>query len=71
MDIYENGLKVPDDITLVWVDDNYGYMKRVSSPDEQKRSGGAGVYYHRSQLGAPHDDLWLCTTPPVLMYEEL
>ena len=71
MDIYENGLQVPDDITLVWVDDNYGYMKRVSSPDEQKRSGGAGVYYHLSYLGAPHDYLWLNTTPPVLMYEEL
>ena len=71
MDIYENGLQVPDDITLVWVDDNYGYMKRVSSPEEQKRSGGAGVYYHLSYLGAPHDYLWLNTTPPVLMYEEL
>lgn len=71
MDIYENGLKVPDDITLVWVDDNYGYMKRVASPEEQKRSGGSGVYYHLSYLGAPHDYLWICTTPPVLMYEEL
>ena len=71
MDIYENGLQVPDDITLVWVDDNYGYMKRVSSPDEQKRLGRAGVYYHLSYLGAPHDYLWLNTTPPVLMYEEL
>ncbi len=71
MDIYENGLRVPDDITLVWVDDNYGYMKRVSSPEEQKRTGRAGVYYHLSYLGAPHDYLWLNTTPPVLMYEEL
>ncbi len=71
MDIYENGLRVPDDITLVWVDDNYGYMKRVSSPEEQKRSGHAGVYYHISYLGGPHDYLWLNTTPPVLMYEEL
>lgn len=71
MDIYENGLQVPDDITLVWVDDNYGYMKRVSSPEEQKRSGRAGIYYHLSYLGAPHDYLWLNTTPPVLMYEEL
>ena len=68
MDIYENGLQVPDDITLVWVDDNYGYMKRVSNPDEQKRSGGAGVYYHISYLGAPHDYLWIYSTPPVLMY---
>ena len=71
MDIYENGLRVPDDITLVWVDDNYGYMKRVSSPEEQRRSGRSGVYYHLSYLGAPHDYLWLNTTPPVLMYEEL
>ena len=71
MDVYENGLQVPEDITLVWVDDNYGYMKRVSNPKEQKRSGRSGVYYHLSYLGAPHDYLWLNTTPPVLMYEEL
>ena len=71
MDIYENGLKVPDDVTLVWVDDNYGYLKRVSSPREQQRTGGSGVYYHISYLGGPHDYLWLNTTPPVLMYEEL
>ena len=71
MDIYENGLEVPDDITLVWVDDNYGYMKRVANPEEQKRSGHSGVYYHLSYLGAPHDYLWLNTTPPVLMFEEL
>lgn len=71
LDVYENGLQVPDDVTLVWPDDNYGYVKRVSSPDEQKRSGGSGVYYHVSYLGGPHDYLWLNTTPPVLMYKEL
>ena len=69
--LYNLGLEVPDDVTLVWTDDNYGYMKRLSDPEEQKRSGGAGVYCHASYLGAPHDYLWLCTTPPVLMYEEL
>jgi hypothetical protein len=71
MDVYELGLQVPEDITLVWVDDNYGYIKRLSNADEQKRSSGAGVYYHTSYLGPPHDYLWLNTTPPVLMYEEL
>ncbi len=71
MDVYELGLQIADDVTLVWVDDNYGYMKRLSSPEEQKRSGGSGVYYHFSYLGGPHDYLWLNTTPPVLMYEEL
>ena len=71
LDVYESGLEVPDDVTLVWVDDNYGYIKRLSNPEEQKRSGRSGVYYHTSYLGAPHDYLWLSTTPPVLMYEEL
>lgn len=71
MDIYENGLTVPDDITLVWVDDNYGYMKRVSNSKERARSGGSGVYYHLSYLGGPHDYLWLSSTAPALMYEEL
>lgn len=71
LDLYELGLEVPDDVTLVWVDDNYGYIKRLSNPEEQKRSGRAGVYYHTSYLGSPHDYLWLNTTPPVLMYEEL
>lgn len=71
LEVYEDGLQVPDDVTLIWVDDNYGYIKRLSNPEEQKRSGQSGVYYHTSYLGAPHDYLWLNTTPPVLMYEEL
>lgn len=71
LDIYDAGLVVPEDITLVWTDDNYGYMKRVSNEEERKRSGGNGVYYHLSYLGAPHDYLWLNTTAPALMYEEL
>ena len=71
LDIYDAGLRVPDDITLVWPDDNYGYMKRVSNAEEQRRSGRAGVYYHLSYLGTPHDNLWIATTAPMLMYEEL
>ena len=71
LDIYDAGLRVPDDITLVWPDDNYGYMKRVSNPAEQQRGGHSGVYYHISYLGTPHDNLWIATTAPMLMYEEL
>ena len=71
LDIYDAGLKVPEDITLVWPDDNYGYMKRVSNTEEQKRKGGSGVYYHISYLGTPHDYLWLPSTAPMLMYHEL
>ncbi|MCG9793169.1 glycosyl hydrolase 115 family protein [Flavobacterium algicola] len=68
---YQNGLKLPEDITLVWTDDNYGYMRQLSNPEEQKRSGGAGVYYHTSYWGRPHDYLWLNSTNPVLMWEEM
>ncbi len=71
LDIYDAGLVVPDDVTLVWTDDNYGYMKRVSNDKERLRSGGSGVYYHLSYLGGPHDYLWMSTTAPALMYEEL
>ena len=71
LDVYDEGLELPDDVTIIWPDDNYGYMKRLSSPKEQKRSGRSGVYYHSSYLGKPHDHLWMNTTSPTLMYEEL
>ncbi len=71
LQIYERGLKVPDYVTLMWCDDNYGYMTRLSNEAEQRRSGGGGVYYHLSYWGRPHDYLWLCTTQPGLIYNEM
>ena len=71
LQIMENGLEVPDDVTIVWCDDNYGYMTRLSDTEQQKRSGGAGVYYHLSYCGRPHDHLWLSTTQPGLIYHEM
>jgi hypothetical protein len=71
LDIYDNGLKIPDDITLVWPDDNYGYIQRLSNEAEQTRKGGSGVYYHASYWGRPHDYLWLGTTHPSLIREEM
>ncbi len=71
LEIMENGLNVPEDVTIVWCDDNYGYMTRLSDTEQQKRSGGAGVYYHLSYAGRPHDCLWLSTTQPGLIYHEM
>jgi hypothetical protein len=71
LELYRAGMKVPDDVTLGWTDDNYGYIRQLSTAAEQKRPGGSGLYYHVSYWGAPHDYLWLCTTPPSLMREEL
>lgn len=71
LDVYNDGLKVPDDITLVWTDDNYGYIRHFPNEAERKRSGGNGVYYHVSYWGRPHDYLWLGTTSPGLIYEQM
>ena len=71
LEIMENGLQVPDDVTIVWCDDNYGNMTRLSDAAQQRRSGGAGVYYHLSYAGRPHDNLWLSTAQPGLIYHEM
>ncbi|KQX01254.1 hypothetical protein ASC94_00995 [Massilia sp. Root418] len=71
LDIYNSGLALPDDITLVWPDDNYGYLHQLSTPAEAARSGGAGLYYHISYWGRPHDYLWLGTTHPGLIRDQL
>ncbi|WP_165732098.1 glycosyl hydrolase 115 family protein [Polaribacter sp. 20A6] len=68
---YQGGMELPEDISLVWTDDNYGYIRQLSTPEEQLRSGGAGIYYHTSYWGRPHDYLWLNSTNPVLMWEEM
>jgi hypothetical protein len=71
LDLYRVGMKVPPDVTLGWTDDNYGYIRELPDTQEQSRPGGSGVYYHVSYWGAPHDYLWLCTTPPALIEEEM
>ena len=71
LELYQKGLKVPDYVTLMWCDDNYGYMTRLSNGEEQQRTGGGGVYYHLSYWGRPHDYLWLTTTQPGLIYNEM
>lgn len=71
LDLYQQGLKVPDDVTIVWPDDNFGYVRNFATAEEQKRPGGFGIYYHISYLGRPMAYLWLETTPPALIWEEM
>ncbi len=71
LELYEMGLEVPGHVTLMWCDDNYGYITRLSNPEEALRPGGGGVYYHTSYWGRPHDYLWLTTTQPGLIYNEM
>ena len=71
LDAYNDGLEVPEDVTLMWCDDNYGYIRHFPTPREQARRGGNGVYYHVSYWGRPHDYLWLGTASPYLMFQQL
>jgi len=68
---YRAGLKVPEDVTIVFPDDNFGYIRYFPNAEEQKRRGGFGVYYHISYLGRPLSYLWLNTTPPAQIFEEM
>ena len=69
--IYNAGLKVPDDVTILWAEDNHGYVRQLPSAAERMRSGGAGVYYHISYWGDPVSYLWINSTPLTLVREEL
>jgi hypothetical protein len=68
MYVYDAGLKVPDDVTICWAEDNQGYMRRLPNENERKRSGRHGLYYHLSYWS---DYLWLSTFSPQLMSYEL
>ena len=71
LDDYNAGLRVPEDVVIVWPDDNFGYVRRFATPAERARSGGLGVYYHASYLGAPLAWLWIDTMPPALIWSEM
>lgn len=70
--LYDAGLEVPDDVTIMWVNDNYGYMRRFPNKTERSRKGGNGVYYHNSYWAPPRTS-YRCTssTPLALMQDQL
>ena len=67
--IFNAGLKVPKDATIMWTNDNFGYVRRVGGP--QCQGYGGGIYWHASYHGSPHGYIHLCTTPPAFMWYEL
>ncbi len=64
LDLYDHGLEIPEDVTLVWANDNYGYIRRFPSEKERGRSGGNGIYYHNSYWSPPSMSyVFLCSIP--------
>ena len=70
-DYYDAGFRVPDDVTILVSDDNWGDIRRVPNAEERKRKGGWGIYYHVDYVGAPRNSKWLNITQTQQMYEQL
>jgi hypothetical protein len=68
---YEKGMRVPDDVTLLWSDDNWGNIRRLPTTEERGRGGGAGVYYHFDYVGGPRSYKWLNTVPITKVAEQM
>lgn len=71
LDYYDKGMKVPDDVTLLLCDDNWGNVRRVPNAKERKHKGGWGLYYHVDYVGAPRNSKMLNCTPVQNPWEQL
>jgi len=70
-DFYDEGLRVPDDVTLLWAEDNWGNVRRLPTAEERKRSGGAGIYYHFDYHGGPRSYQWINTSPIPKIWDQM
>ena len=68
---YDAGFTVPDDVTLLFCDNNWGYIRRKGTAAERKRKGGLGLYYHIDMNGGPWNDRWINTTTVPKLREQL
>lgn len=68
---YDHGMRVPDDVTLLWCDDNWGNIRRLPTPEERTRTGGAGIYYHFDYVGGPRSYKWMNTNPLPKIWEQM
>jgi hypothetical protein len=68
---YNAGLRVPEDVTLLWADDNWGNIRRLPTDAERKRPGGAGIYYHFDYVGGPRNYKWINTVSIPAVWEQM
>ncbi|WP_205502406.1 glycosyl hydrolase 115 family protein [Rufibacter psychrotolerans] len=70
-DYYDKGMRVPDDVTLLLADDNWGNIRKLPKPGEKQHSGGYGIYYHFDYVGGPRNYKWLNTNPIPRIWEQM
>lgn len=70
-DYYDKGMRVPDDVTLLLCDDNWGNIRKLPKLDEAPRKGGYGIYYHFDYVGGPRNYKWVNTNPIPRVWEQM
>ncbi|WP_426060909.1 glycosyl hydrolase 115 family protein [Hymenobacter sp. B1770] len=70
-DYYDKGMRVPDDVTLLLCDDNWGNIRKLPKPGDKPRKGGYGIYYHYDYVGGPRNYKWLNTNPLPRVWEQM
>lgn len=70
-DYYDQGMQVPDDITLLLCDDNWGNVRRLPALDAKPRKGGYGMYYHFDYVGGPRCSKWININPIPRVWEQM
>jgi hypothetical protein len=70
-DYYNAGMRVPDDVTMLWAEDNWGNIRRLPTAEERKRSGGAGIYYHFDYHGGPRSYQWINSNPIPKIWDQM
>jgi len=70
-DYYDKGMRVPDDVTLLLADDNWGNIRRLPRPGGKPGKGGFGIYYHFDYVGGPRNYKWLNTNPLPRVFEQM
>lgn len=70
-ELYDRGLRVPDDVIMLLSDDNWGDVRRLPNAEERKHPGGWGMYYHVDYVGAPRNSKWLNVSPIQHVWEQM
>ncbi len=70
-DYYDKGMRVPDDVTLLFSDDNWGNVRRLPAPGDTARAGGFGIYYHFDYVGGPRNYKWINTNPIARVWDQM
>ncbi|GGI50601.1 hypothetical protein GCM10011425_18130 [Mucilaginibacter galii] len=70
-DYYDKGMTVPDDVTLLLCDDNWGNIRKLPKLGEKPRKGGYGIYYHYDYVGGPRNYKWLNTNQISKTWEQM